>query len=148
MSRVAELAQRKKEGTYVSPKGLKGFEPTRTQQHFKNEVNINQIMRKARKTGIMPMGINEPAMYGDFSEVGSYQEALQKINDANERFMSFPANIRKRFENNPQLLFQFLQSEDNRAEAIELGLIENPEKPVMVGDEKIAPEGAGNPSPS
>lgn len=134
MSRVSEMYESKKNGTYVKPKGLGGFKETTTQQHFKNQVDINEIMRKARKTGIRPMAAHQVPMYGDFSEVGSYHEALMKIEEAQDRFMQFPASIRSRFKNDPEELFKFLESEDNRKEAIELGLIESPEKPIMVGD--------------
>ena len=41
--------------------------------------------------------------------------------------MTLPADLRKRFSNDPGQLLSFLENEDNRAEAIKLGLVNAPQ---------------------
>lgn len=101
---------------------LSHFGPTKTQQHFKNDVNINQIIKKAMKSRGLPPAIN-PGYYGDFTSYTDYQNALDRIQNANDRFMEIPAEIRKRFDNNPGRFAAFLMDENNRTEAENLGLI-------------------------
>jgi phage internal scaffolding protein len=96
---------------------------SRTEQHHANAVNINQIVSRYQKTGVLP----EPrpgARYGDFASVEDYHSAVQACRDAEELFMSLPPELRKRFDNDPHILFEFLENEENRSEAEELGLIE------------------------
>lgn len=107
----------------------------RAQQHFANEVNINEIMEKA-KMGQMPrqrIGHLMPK-YGDFSGITSYQDAVMQIDQAKQLFMTMPAKIRDHFDNNPAKLIAFCQNAGNLAEGIELGLFDNPEPEVRVGD--------------
>lgn len=51
--------------------GLKCEDGTRTQQQFKDECDINEIMRRFGKTGQVPSNVRAP-MYGDFTEVGDF----------------------------------------------------------------------------
>ena len=59
---------------------------------------------------------------------GSFQQPLHWIlyhaNFWKESFEKLDVNVRKRFENNPQKLLDFLKDDDNRDEAIKLGLVE------------------------
>lgn len=100
-------------------------EKTKTQQHFKEQCDINKIMTKFKRTGLLPQ-VQRIPLYGDFSGVESYQEAVNKIKKVEEVFGTLPAAVRDRFKNDPSELIDFVQNEANRAEAIELGLIEAP----------------------
>lgn len=109
--------------------------PSRTQQHFKEESDINFIVNRFLKTGTLP-DVNPSAMYGDFLHApGSYQEALNLVIEAQDGFNALPAEMRARFNNDPGELLTFLQDENNRDEAITLGLIEKSVEAV-----KTAPE--------
>lgn len=94
---------------------------TLTQQQFKEDCDVNLIMEKYMKTGMMPQSV-APLLEGDFSNLPSYAEALQTVIDAQDMFMEIPAKIRQRFDNNPQELMNFLADESNTEEAIKLGL--------------------------
>jgi phage internal scaffolding protein len=98
--------------------------PVKTEQHHQDAVNVNTIMRKAFQTGMLPQKSN--AFYGDFSNVVDFQTAQNAIKAAEQAFYTVPAEIRKRFENSPQKLLEFLEDADNREEAMDLGLIERP----------------------
>ncbi|QXP07938.1 MAG: internal scaffolding protein [Arizlama microvirus] len=111
-------------------KGLECPEPTLTQQHFANEVDINTIVERYQKTGLLvdPTKINESrrAIYGDFTNSADFFEAQNQIIKANEAFLTLPPKLRLRFENNPGNLIDFLDDPANINEAIVLGLVENP----------------------
>lgn len=96
---------------------------SKTQQHFKEKVDIRNIVGQFRRTGQLPLSSASP-IYGDFSEIGNYQQCLDRINQVNQDFMSLPSPVRKRFRNNPQELISFVMNPENRDEAVRLGLIE------------------------
>ena len=108
--------------------GLECKDPSLAQQHMKDECDINVIVERFGVTGIMPVTPIE-ASYGDFSGVGDYHTALNKIRAADEAFMALPAKIRARFDHDPNALLNFLQNAENRDEAIQIGLIDG--KPVV-----------------
>jgi phage internal scaffolding protein len=111
-----------------SETGLKCEDPSLTQQHMKDECDINILVERFGVTGQFPTAPIEPT-YGDFSGVSDYHSALNVIRASEEAFMALPAKIRAKFDHDPNALLQFLQSDENRNEAIELGLIDG--EPVV-----------------
>jgi len=108
--------------------GLTCNDPSLTQQHMKDECDINVLVERFGITGQFPVSPLEPT-YGDFSGVSDYHSALNAIRASDEAFMALPAKIRARFDHDPNALLNFLQNEDNRNEAIEIGLIDG--EPVV-----------------
>ena len=102
--------------------GLSCGEPSRTQQNFKDECDINVIMERFGKTGQVSGNLRVPS-YDDFTGVSDFQSAMNAVREASENFMELPAKVRARFDNDPQLFLEFVASEDNRQEAVDLGLI-------------------------
>lgn len=114
--------------------------PSLADQSQKDECDINRILQRYRETGYLtdPLhpGTRKP-IFGDFTDIPDYQAALDLIAKADDAFMQLPAKIRDRFSNNPQEIFDFLNDEKNRDEAVKLGLIEpkpevSPTDPVNV----------------
>jgi len=103
--------------------GLACEEPSLAQQHFKDECDINNILRQFNITGLLPEQPLSPR-YGDFSGIGDYHTALNRVIAAQDEFEALPAQIRARFNNDPAQLIEFLENSDNRPEAEELGLVE------------------------
>lgn len=100
-----------------------------TKQSFKDESNINNIVNKYLRTGILPDTSRAAlAKWGDFSEIPDYKEALDTVLIAQEAFGELPSSLRNRFNNDPAELLAFVQDAGNREEAIALGLIEAPAK--------------------
>jgi len=97
-------------------------EESRTQQQFKAETDINEIVRRFGITGKVPVSARAP-ISGDFTGVADFQTAMQAVVSAQEGFMSFPAAVRKRFANDPQQMLEFLADEGNLDEARKLGLV-------------------------
>jgi phage internal scaffolding protein len=102
--------------------GLVCEEPTRAQQHHKDECDINVILERFGKTGQMPVNTIS-GTYGDFSGVHDYHTAMNALIASESEFAALPAQIRTRFANDPANLIQFLDNQDNRAEAEKLGLV-------------------------
>lgn len=102
--------------------GLHCEDATLTQQHFKDECDINNILRQFNITGLLPEAPLSPR-YGDFTGIGDYHTALNQVIAAEDEFMSLPATLRARFENDPSQLIEFLDNPQNKNEAIKLGLI-------------------------
>lgn len=100
-------------------------EPTRTQQQFKDEVDINTIAKNFGMTGKLPQNVRMPS-FGDFTGVEDYQTAVNAAKWAEHSFMQMPALVRERFRNDPQQFLQFCDDDRNRDEAIKLGLIISP----------------------
>jgi len=110
--------------------GLVCEDPPRTQQHFKDECDINTIVRRFGLTGQMP---DSPVIphYGDFSEVFDFQTAQNAIAKAREDFMTLPARLRDRFNHDPQQLLRFVEDPYNRKEGEALGLFKPSTSPGM-----------------
>ena len=94
---------------------------SKTQQQFKDEVDINTIVERFGVTGEMPPAINFPQTQ-EFEETFDFQTAMNVIRKAEEEFMQLPAKARARFQNDPQQFMTFMNDEENIAEAIKLGL--------------------------
>lgn len=95
--------------------------PSRTQQSFKSECDINNILRQFNVTGQLPTGSVQP-QYGDFSGITDYQSALNAVMAAQDSFLALPAKVRARFDNDPALFVDFASNEANRDEMKALGL--------------------------
>jgi len=103
--------------------GLHCEDASLAQQHFKDECDINNILRQFNVNGMLPQQTLSPR-YGDFSGIGDYHTALNRVIAAQDEFEALPAQIRARFDNDPANLIEFLENEKNRPEAEELGLVE------------------------
>jgi len=103
--------------------GLHCEDASLAQQHHKEECDINTILHKFNITGLLPESPLSPR-YGDFSGIGDYHTAMNRVIAAQDEFEALPAQIRARFENDPAKLIEFLENSDNRQEAEELGLVE------------------------
>jgi phage internal scaffolding protein len=96
--------------------------PSRTKQSFRDECDINHILRQFNVTGQLPVGSVQP-QYGDFSGITDYQSALNAVMAAQDSFLQLPAKVRAKFDNDPALFVEFASDEANRDEMKALGLL-------------------------
>jgi len=115
--------------------GLDCGPETKTQQQFKDEVDINTIVERFGVTGETPPTINFPTEQ-DFTETFDFQSAMNITVAAREEFMKMPAKARARFMNDPQKFMEFIHDNDNAEEAVKLGLAIKREKPEVKPPEK------------
>lgn len=124
MENAEKIVKKKFRTAYGSRKSVSfstGKE-TQTKQCFKDETDINNIMKKWAVTGQCPINGRGIPRYGDFSTLEDYQSSLNKVIAANEAFDALPAVIRKRFGNDASVFVDFVQDPQNEEELIELGL--------------------------
>lgn len=116
-----------------------------TQQHFKEECDVINIIKRHDRNGIIEHVQRGQARYGDFSNVADYREALDLVRDAQDEFMTIPSDIRKKFDNDPGKFYEFVSNPDNKEELKQMGFIETPEVSNVLDTNK-APAAAVEPS--
>lgn len=114
--------------------GVDFKEPSMTKEAPANEVDINTIMDRYLRTGVLPEP--RPAQYGDATAVPSYEEAMNIVNQGREAFEALPSKIRERFANDPGQFLAFVNDEANYDEAVKLGLVAK--KETAPAEEKTA----------
>lgn len=107
------------------------LKPSLTKQEFKAECDINNILRRYKKTMKMDFLSQYQGYldgrFGDVSFATDYQSSLAMIDEARGVFEAMPATLRARFNNDPMQLVIFLGNTANRQEAEQLGLIKKTE---------------------
>lgn len=101
----------------------------RTKQSFKEEADINTIVRRFGLTGELPKDVRMP-VHGDFTNLPDFRAAQDALVSARESFQEMPANVRARFHNDAAEFIDFCSDKNNRDEAIKLGLVPRPEDPA------------------
>lgn len=98
--------------------------PTMTKQEFKDECDINNIVRQFSQTGMVSHISAKAAqgMYADLPDGVDFQESLAIVEHGRLAFESLPSKIRERFDNDPALFLAFTSNEANLPELRELGL--------------------------
>lgn len=102
-----------------------------TQQSAKDECDMNLIVAAAKRGADIKHVTTRQPMYGDFTNLPDYREALTIVNQARDAFMGLDAFVRERFGNDPARMLDFLSDDKNREEAIKLGLVKAPEPPKV-----------------
>jgi len=127
----------------------------RTKQSFKDECDVNNIMRKFEKTGLIDHVNNHQGEYGQFIGFDDYHTSLNQIQDAEASFMTIPAKIRAKFDNSAGKFLAFAQNPDNLPKMVEMGLAkarpktpETPENPTPTSKaaKQASDEPAQNPA--
>lgn len=128
----------------VDPVVDMSVEADMAQQQFKDETNINTIVRRFGVTYEMPAPAkNDPGAYGDFTGVEDFRSALDRVREAQDNFAALPAALRKKFDNDPARFIEYVHSSDNVEEAVELGILSESALPKLDATAPVtAAEGA------
>lgn len=117
---------------------------TRTQQQFAEDVDINTIVERFGITGELPQNVRMPVQ-AEFVEAMTYHEAMNKLIEADDAFMQFPARIRAEFQNDAGKFVEFVSDPKNVEKCREWGLA----KPLPAASEplsvRVVPEPSGEP---
>lgn len=122
---------------------------SRVQQHFKDEVDINNILAKYKKTGVITHVARARKLYGDFTQVKDVAEAMDVSARAKSIFEELPAEIRNRFKNSIPGFFEYIGKEENLEECYKLGIYDRPKAPEpekVTKVEVVTPSVPPNPS--
>lgn len=92
-----------------------------TKQASKDECDINVIVRKFNKTGIIT---HVREVQGEYLDVQSidFQTAMNMVATANNLFAELPAHIRKEFRNDPAAFVDYATKPENLDGMREMGL--------------------------
>jgi len=120
-----------------------GDNVSRTRAEFANSCDINKLMSEVRRTGFVPQVVQ--GFYADVSNLGDYQQCLDRLIEARDSFAGLPAKIRRRFDNDPRSLLAFLRDPANRPEAEKLGILDkrNPVAAPNVPPQGVTPPPTG-----
>jgi phage internal scaffolding protein len=100
--------------------------PSLTHQSMAPECDINTIMARWQKTGVLEHKNNFQGQYGDFTNIpDDYHQAMNAVLDAEEMFSSLPSGIRKKFGNDPGTFIDFAVDPSNIDSMVEMGLAES-----------------------
>lgn len=95
---------------------------SRTKQSFKAECDINNIMARYQKTGVLDFTQKHEPRYGDVTGY-EFQRAMLTIAHSKSMFAEMPSALRSRFKNDPREFLEYIHDPRNAEEAEELGLL-------------------------
>lgn len=129
-------------------------EESMTQQDDAQDCDINVIMKRYGGTGQLPVQVREP-LYGDFTTASDYRTMLDTIRATEEAWGEIPAEVRDRFNNDPEKFMDFINDEKNLDEARKLGLAlpepppPTPPEPMLVRvvEDRMSENPPGGPKP-
>lgn len=79
-----------------------------TQQQFAKESDIREIVKRFGWDSL-PQQRGQP-VFGDFSDVLTWDDATRRVDEARASFMRLPPDIREKFNNDPAQLIQAARS--------------------------------------
>lgn len=100
-----------------------GKEEARTVQHYKDDADINVIIKRF---GAGAKATPAPAGFYTVDREMDYQRSLEHIDAGRAAFMTVPAELRARFDNNPGRFIEYMRDEKNHEEARRFGILEKP----------------------
>lgn len=107
--------------------------PGRVRASMKDECDINRIMSRYAKSGLVTHLAAGKPRYMDVSDVGDYRSLVERVARAEKVFLRLPAKVRASFQNSAAVFLDAVADPGRRPELEALGVLE-PSKP---------PEGAG-----
>lgn len=108
---------------------------SRTRQEFAAECDINTIMARYEKAGVLNHYVSREPRYLELDDVPDFQSAMNVFLEAKSAFMTLPAKVRREFDNDPSRFVLYAQDEKNLDQLREWGLakpVEAPPSPVKV----------------
>ncbi len=90
-------------------------EASLTQQHFKDECDINHILDMYTRTGELPLNPKE-MKYADVSSITDYASMRAAIAQADSDFSELPSSVRERYHNDTSEFLDAIATEEGRRE--------------------------------
>lgn len=122
-------------GVPIMPSGV-----TLAKQSMAAECDINNIMKRFEKTGLLDHAKEHGGRYGDFLSAPDFHTACNQVIAANDMFMSLPARVRERFQNDAAAFLLFAHDPANQAEMRDLGLMKSPDQVEGLPEPETEPD--------
>ena len=113
------------------------FDPAgdRTEQSHKEELNINNILAKFQRTGVIDHVKEHGPQYADVPAI-DYREAMEIVTSSNSMFEELPSRARKYFNNDPAQFLETMQNPETKPQVLhELGLLDPTYTPPQATEE-------------
>lgn len=114
-------------------------ETSMTKQSFKESCDINNILARYQKTGVVDHVAKHGANYG-FISGATFTENMMQITNAQNMFNDLPAAAREYFNHDPAKFLEAVENLDDSSDLtklVELGLVNKPIPPVGVQPENV-----------
>lgn len=112
--------------------------PSLTEQHHKDSCDVNLIMARYQKTGLIDHVKKHGGDYG-FCDGATFQEHMFAIRKANEMFHDLPSSAREYFDQKPEKFLDFVDSlpdgPEGTQQLVKLGLAPESKLPEKPGTE-------------
>lgn len=112
-----------------------------TKQAMKDECDINNIVDRIARTGMVEHVSDRQPFFADYGEVIDFTSAMYAVTSAQQAFEQLPSRIRDAFNNDAAQLLEALQDPQQEDRLRELGVLEllpeeapeEPTEPVQEG---------------
>ena len=111
---------------------------TLTKQSHADECDINHILARYDRTGIIDHTRDNPGEFVDIEPI-DYHTACNIVAEANSAFAELPATLRAKFHNKPEIYLDFVHNPKNIPEMVELGMLIPQNPPTQLA----SPEATG-----
>ncbi len=105
----------------------------RAKQSMRDECDVNMIMAKFTKTGLISHLADGIPLFADVSEMGSYREAIENVRGVERYFAGLPAEVRSRFDNDTVQFMEYLETGSTVEDLEALGM-------AILGDRRSRPQ--------
>lgn len=86
--------------------------PSMTKQSYKDECDINKLMDKYQKTGLLNHVVKHSGEYGEFDSV-DFTDAMNVVAEGQSMFEELPSSARKAFDNDPAKFMNYINDDLN-----------------------------------
>lgn len=106
------------------------FEKSLTKQAFKDECDINKIMARYQKTGMLDHIRSNQPLYEDVTTVPDYHSAMIQVATVQQAFEGLSSDLRERFGNDPGRFYDFAVDPKNADQLVKWGMLLDETPPV------------------
>lgn len=83
----------------------------RTQSEFFRDTNIHILLERFQTPEHIPQVAASP-LYGDFTGLDDYRDAVERVRDADEAFAALPSSVREELEHDPGQLVELVNAHE------------------------------------
>lgn len=91
-------------------------------QSMREECDVNKIVLRFQKTGLLTHVASGVPAFVDVSELGDYRSVIEQVRLVEEYFLGLPAKVRSAFENDARSFMDYLEGDPSQGDLEALGL--------------------------
>ncbi len=110
-----------------------------TEQAHAKECDMNYILRKYQKTGLIEHVKKHQGRYDDIT-VTDFTEAMHKVSEAQDMFNELPSFVKKKVGGSVEKFLEFVQNPNNKADMQRLGMLKGNDGLNAKGEPVASPQ--------